>query len=217
MDLEKAKIAVSLVKAKSKIVVGLIKFAIIGVVFIIGIAFLGIGGAGISENGSSSNNGGATDGYSSSSSSSNILEDYIASFENQAMLEYKKGIRTGYDDNKYVYACISEDKTQYLCHEDIGLRNYTRNFGFGVCHIHEGAVRWIDEYNKYGIDIGDELYKHVDKNSIIHSLNPSNESDPSTTREVRIDVEIVDAVKSDILESVFISAVRKGYKEQMRR
>ena len=188
----------------------LIKLAIIGSALILGMGFLGLGGDGGSGSDSDS------DYYQVSSD--DILREYISSFENNAMLGYLKGNISDYKSNKYIYICVNEEKTQYLCHEDIGLRNYTSNFGFGVCHIHKGSVRFTEEYKTASggaIDITDDLYKHVDKNSIIHKMNPSHESDPSSTREVRIDVDVVNTVQSNLIQNTFVSAVKKGYEKQM--
>ncbi len=81
--------------------------------------------------------------------SSNVMFEFIASWENGTVYQYIRG-KDFY--NSYLAKYITEDKKYYICYTDDGK---TRNFGFGVCHSNDyGSTFWhVDEYNKQGVDI----------------------------------------------------------------
>ena len=85
---------------------------------------------------------------------------FISSYENTALLQYINGQNTNYNSTVYISKCITEDKKNYKCVEDIGMNNGTRNFGFGVCHYNPNDVGWmhIQEYSEEGINIKQDKY-----------------------------------------------------------
>ena len=78
-----------------------------------GLLFLGIGAGGTDTSSNSSANG----GYSNVGGS-DILLDFIKSYENEGMAAYMRG-EVSYNSSPYVYLYITEDKSQYLCGEDL--------------------------------------------------------------------------------------------------
>lgn len=112
----------------------------------------------------------------STSVAGDILMNYLASWESGAVWSYRNG-KTGY--SSYISKYITEDKTQYICYKDY---ENTRNFGYGVCHSADyGATYWhVEEYRANGINIDSGEYNAVGVS--------------------KIDVDIVDNVKSMLLE-----------------
>lgn len=78
---------------------------------------------------------------------SDILLDFLKSWENPTVWKYQKG-EIGYNGSVTKY--ITQDKTKYICFDD-GL--HTRNFGFGVCHYYSGHFNNQDVYASVGVDI----------------------------------------------------------------
>ena len=89
--------------------------------------------------------------------SSNILFDYLASWENAAVWKYLRN-ESSYSEALSKY--ITEDKTEYICYKD---KETTRNFGFGVCHTPDsGKTYWhLSEYQEEGITINSGQYDTV--------------------------------------------------------
>ena len=99
----------------------------------------------------------------------NIGWEWTCSWENSPLWNYKHGRTNNYSSNRYIYECITQDKTQYIMHDDIGTGAGRRNFGFGVCfyayfsnlgrydfmHKERFAARGIDitdpQYQQYGV------------------------------------------------------------------
>lgn len=110
--------------------------------------------------------------------SSNILFDYLASWENAAVWKYLKN-ESVYTN--YVSKYITEDKSEYICYTDSNTK--TRNFGFGVCHTgNNGKSYWhVSEYQEEGIDIATGQY--------------------DTLGVSKLSVNIVDSVKDKLLNS----------------
>lgn len=117
----------------------------------------------------------STNFSSISSFSSNILFDYLASWESGALWNY---IRGNSEYSTYVAKFVTEDKSQYICYSDY---SNTRNFGFGVCHSNDsGATYWhVKEYAEEGISIDNGQYNDVGVS--------------------KVDAKIVDNVKSKLL------------------
>lgn len=109
--------------------------------------------------------------------SSNILFDYLASWENSAVWKYLRN-ETSYSNNISKY--ITEDKSEYICYKD---KENTRNFGFGVCHTADnGKNYWhVSEYQEEGITINNGQYNNVGVS--------------------KISVNIVDSVKEKLLSN----------------
>lgn len=80
-------------------------------------------------------------------SSSNIILDYLKSWENGTLWSYVKG-ETEYSD--YVARFITQDKKQYICFTDGDGR---LNFGYGMCHYYNGHFNHVELYESLGIDI----------------------------------------------------------------
>ncbi len=110
------------------------------------------------------------------STSSNVLFDYLASWENQAVWQYLRG-EVGY--SSYLSKYITQDKSEYICYVDSNTS--TRNFGFGVCHTGDnGRTYWhIGEYQEEGIAINSGQY--------------------DTIGVSKLSVNIVDSVKEKLL------------------
>ena len=106
-------------------------------------------------------------------SSSNIILDYLKSWENGTLWSYVKG-DIGYSD--YVAKYITQDKTQYVCFTDGDGR---LNFGYGMCHYYNGHFNHVELYQSLGVDI--TQYNQVG---------------------MTLDVEIVDKAKLQFVEGV---------------
>lgn len=108
--------------------------------------------------------------------SSNVLFDYLASWENTTVWEYVNG-KVGY--SSYLSKYITQDKSLYICYVDSN--KATRNFGYGVCHTgNNGATYWhTQEYAEEGINISSGQYDAIGTSTI--------------------SVSIVDAVKEKLL------------------
>lgn len=93
-----------------------------------------------------------------SSTSSNILFDYLASWESTSVWKYLRG-ETNYSSALAKY--ITEDKSEYICYTDSNTS--TRNFGFGVCHTGDnGKTYWhVAEYQEEGINISSGNYNTI--------------------------------------------------------
>lgn len=132
-----------------------------------------------------------TSGTSNSYGGSDILSDWIASWENGGLFLYKKG-QGSYDDWG-VEGYITEDGQSYICRTDVGTGNGTLNYGFGIMVNQNGRPNNVEYFQKYGIDITDSQYL---QESV--SILP---------------VELVDNVKKDILADKVkhISEVMDGY------
>lgn len=91
-------------------------------------------------------------------SSSNILFDYLASWENGTVWKY---LRNEISYSSSVARYITEDKSEYICYTDSNTS--TRNFGFGVCHTADnGKTYWhIAEYQEEGIMINNGSYDTI--------------------------------------------------------
>lgn len=107
----------------------------------------------------------------------NILFDYLCSWENLTVLQYLKG-KIEFSD--YVGQYITEDRTQFICYKD---KDNTRNFGFGVCHTADyGQTYWhVSEYANEGIDITSGEY--------------------DTVGVSKLDVDIVNRVKEKLINN----------------
>ncbi|MCI8273391.1 MAG: peptidoglycan DD-metalloendopeptidase family protein, partial [Clostridia bacterium] len=109
-------------------------------------------------------------------SSATIGWAWLVSFENSALLAYKEGRTTDYRSSRYIYECITEDKKQYIMHDDLGTGFRNRNYGFGVCFYvgRQGKFQNQGYFAERGIDITAPQYQ--------------------TYGVSKIDVEIVDEI-----------------------
>lgn len=121
--------------------------------------------------------GTASAGSSNSYGGSDILSDWIASWENGGLFLYKKG--QGSYDSWGVKGYITEDGQSYICRTDVGTGNGTLNYGFGIMVNQNGRPNNVEYFQKYNIDITNSQYL---QESV--SILP---------------VELVDNVKKDIL------------------
>ncbi|MBR3003062.1 MAG: hypothetical protein IKF38_05860 [Clostridia bacterium] len=110
-----------------------------------------------------------------------ILFDFIASWENEAMLHYMRGdeYAQSYNSSPFISEYVTEDKKFYICNTDWGLNNGTRNFGFGVMHYQNGTWNNVEFYKEVGIDIMQSKYTQIG---------------------TLLEVEIVDRVKANIIQ-----------------
>ena len=110
-----------------------------------------------------------------------VLSDWIASWENGNLLLYKKG--TGSYNSWGVKGYITEDATQYICRTDVGTGNGTLNYGFGVMINQNGRPNNVEYFQKYGVDVTASQYLQEGRSTM--------------------PVEGVDSVKSDILQNLY--------------
>lgn len=98
----------------------------------------------------------ADNSFNSVSFSSNILFDYLCSWENTGLWQYLNGN----GDYSRVSKYITEDGSKYICYSDIAS---TRNFGFGVCHSPDSGATYyhVQEYLEEGIIINNGQYNAV--------------------------------------------------------
>ena len=80
-------------------------------------------------------------------SNTNILLEYLKSWENNALWKYEKGTISY---SNYVAKFITKDKKQYVCYTDGGNR---LNFGYGMCHYYSGHYNHVELYSNLGVDI----------------------------------------------------------------
>ena len=88
--------------------------------------------------------------YTVVSSGGNIqlIHDFIAQWENVDAYKYiyTNELDDKYDEMQSIYDYVSRDKQYFLCGEDIGTGNGTRNYGFGLLHYVGGAWNHVEKY-----------------------------------------------------------------------
>lgn len=109
------------------------------------------------------------------------LSEFLASWENDAMRQYKNGTITDYNSSEYIYMCITKDKKYYIMHDDIGTGYGNRNYGFGICFYvgRSGSFQNTSYFKEEGIDVTSAEYNSYGKS--------------------KISVEIVDRIKEKII------------------
>lgn len=108
-----------------------------------------------------------------------VLNDWVASWENGPLFAYKTG--RGSYDSALVKGYITEDGKYYICRTDEGTGNGTLNYGFGVCVYNpneSGGWMHVDAFSKYNIDIT-----------------------KSVLNQTQVEVDIVDKVKMEELQA----------------
>lgn len=120
---------------------------------------------------------------STSVKGSGVGFEWIKSNENDALRMYINGTYDYYQTNMYINECITEDKTKYIMHDDIGTGYGNKNYGFGVCfYANSSGYGWINQeyFAEHNIDITAPEY--------------------NVYGQSMIDVEIVDAIAYKIYQ-----------------
>ena len=120
---------------------------------------------------------GTSTGSSNNSSigGTDILNDWIASWEDGSLFLYRKGMGSY---NSAVAKAMTEDGKYYICTDD-STNNGTLNYGYGVCvyNPNDGGWMQVEAFAKYGIDV---------TKSVIY--------------QTQLEVDIVDKVKMEELQ-----------------
>ena len=118
--------------------------------------------------------------------------DFMRAWENNTLRKYMRDDGTyTYDSSTYIYSCVTEDRSKYILHDDIGQNKGNKNYGIGVkIYDNDAGYKWqnVDLFKEQGINI--------------------RESEYNIYGESQIDVEIIDNISMEIWEN---------YRERVQR